>query len=204
MASDALQRLEGLHTVDSAASALGLARQSTLNTLCKLKKEGHVTVQGGGKQPRLYKVTLTKQLPRREGMFDVLNKHNPHFKLNEWYDHQVHGTYTEEDAILDAIETRSFRAILATLRLFNHVHDWPKLYREAKRRGIWNEVGALYDAARVHLRVRRMPKRYAPEPRKKLSIMTRFGKERNNYPRVEAKWRVVIPFNAYDVRDVAP
>jgi len=95
-----LWKLEGLHTVETAAEKLGITRQATLNLLCRLKKEQHVTVSGGGKIKRIYKITIRKQLPRVPGMFDIINKYSPHMKLNPWYDHQVHGRYGPEEALI--------------------------------------------------------------------------------------------------------
>ncbi|MBI2137452.1 hypothetical protein HYU12_02950 [Candidatus Woesearchaeota archaeon] len=112
-----LRKLEGLHTAETAARVSGLTRQSTLNLLSRLKKEGYVTVSGGGKQPRLYKITMRKQRPRSPGMFDIINKYSP-MKLAPWYDHQVHGKYGPEEALVDAIQTQSFRVILASMRLY--------------------------------------------------------------------------------------
>ncbi|MBR9692848.1 hypothetical protein GOV07_02845 [Candidatus Woesearchaeota archaeon] len=203
MTSAAIQKIEGLQTVETAQEALGLTRQSTINLLSKLKKQGHVTTTGGGKQPRFYKITCYKQRPRKEGMFDLLNKHNPHFKLAEWYDHQVHGKYTVEDAILDAIDTKSFRAILATLRCFNYVKDWKKLYNEAKKRNSWNKIGALYDVARLFFRTRKMPKRYRKlHEKKRIELINGFKTTEEQYKRISEEWRVQIPFNRHDVRDL--
>lgn len=201
MSTEIAQRLEGLHTLDTASAQLGMTRGSTLNVLSKLKKEGYVTVQGGRQQVRFYKVTTRKQLPRVPGMFDLLNKYNPNFKLNEWYDHQVHGTYTVEDAIVDAVTTKSFRALLATLRLFNHVTEWSRLYRLAKEKGVWQQVGALYDVARQTFRVRRMPRTYGPPKDAQVIPLGRL-KDRNNYPAIQEKWNVLIPFNKHDVREL--
>lgn len=203
MTTDAIRRIEGLQTVETAQEALGLTRQSTINLLSKLKKEGHVTTTGGGKQPRLYKVTRYKQLARKKGMFDLLNECNPHFKLAEWYDHQVHGEYTIEDAIIDAIQTGSFRAILATLRCFNHVTDWKKLYREAKKRESWNKVGALYDVARLFFRTRRMPARYRKVVEKgKASLIKGYRTREEKFKPIEREWGVSIPFQFGDIKKV--
>ena len=197
---DIAKKLEGLHTVETVMEELGMKRQSTINLLCRLKKEGYVTTIAGPRK-HLYKITPYKQRKRREGMFDILNKYNPNFKLNYWYDHQVHGKYGVEDAILAAIDTRSFRAILATLRLYAHVTDWPYLYREAKKRGSWQKVGALYDVARMHLRTSRIPLRYSPSPTFSWSQMTQL-KDRGNFPQIQEKWKVFIPFNAQDILEV--
>src|SRR3989344_8376183 len=155
-----LWKLEGLQTVETVMEKLSITKQSAINLLSKLKKEQHVTVQGGGRLKRLYKITMRKQLPRVLGMFDIINKYSPHMKLAPWYDHQVHGRYGPEEALIDAIQTENFRVILASLRLFNHIKDWPRLYKLAKERDCWPKVGALYDVARMFFRVRKMPVKY--------------------------------------------
>ena len=201
---EALRKLEGLHTIETAMDALGMKRQSALNLLCRLKKEGYVRTQGGHKQKRWYWVSMKKQYPRSLGMFDILNRHNPHFQIAEWYDHQVHGHYSVEDVIVDAVQTRSSRPILTTLRLFNSVADWKRLYELAKEKGCWQQVGALYDLARMHLRVRRIPRAYAKVQRwkgewKQLTML----RNRDNFPEIQEKWGVHIPFNRNDVAEVA-
>lgn len=196
-----LRKIEGLQTIETIMDKLGIKRQSAINLLSRLKKEGYVAAMGGGKRIRIYKITMRKQRKRDKGMFDILNKHNPSFQLREWYDHQVHGEYTVEDAIVDAIQTGSFRAILATLRLFNHVKDWPKLYKLAKEKGIWQKVGALYDVSKLNFKVRKMPRRYPKsyaESWKQLSQL----KDRNNFPEIQKKWHTYIPFNQKDVLEV--
>jgi len=195
-----LRKLEGLHTIETAMEAAGMKRQSTLNLLCRLKKEGYVTSSGGPRK-HLYKIALYKQLPRNEGMFDILNKHNPHFQLSHWYDHQVHGRYKAEDALLDAIDTKSFRAILASLRLFSSITDWPYLYKEAKNRGSWQKVGALYDVARMQVRARKMPMRY---PRSHFAhrayLISNYPTHEERFLPIEKKWNVPIPFREGDLR----
>ncbi len=197
-------KLEGLHTIDTVMRELGVKRQTALNILCKLKKMQYCTVTGGGKQPRIYKITMTKQRPRKQGMFDILNKYNPTFKLSPWYDHQVHGTYTVEDAIIDAIQTRSFRTILATLRLFNHVKNWKKLYRLARERQCWNKVGALYETAKRTFRAKFLPHKYAHPITNKKEYLTEYSRETRD-PRflpIEKKWHVPISFTKGDLSKV--
>ena len=157
--NELLQKLEGLHTIETLAETLNIKRQSALNLISKLKKEGYVTTNGGRHQKRFYKITTKKQRNRDYGMFDIINKYSP-MKLAPWYDHQVHGIYTEEDALIDAIQTQSFRVILASMRLFNHVHDWTKLYKLAKEKNCWQKVGALYDISKIYFRVKKMPLLY--------------------------------------------
>ncbi len=198
---EVLLKLEGLHTAETAAKALGIGRQSTINILSRLKKEGYVTVSGGGKQPRLYKVTRRKQMPRDPGMFDIINKYSP-MKLSPWYDHQVHGRYGPEEALVDAIQTRSFRVILASMRLFNHITDWPRLYRLAKERGVWKKIGAIYDVAKRFIRVKKQPELYAHKcaPYGEWQQLTQLKKK--NFPDIAEKWHVYIPFNMNDLGEI--
>src|SRR3989338_10365876 len=193
---DLLRKLEGLHTVETVMEELSIGRQSALNRLSRLKKEQHLTVSGGGRVKRLYKITLRKQRPRVPGMWDILNKYNPHFKLNPWYDHQVHGVYGTEEALIDAIQTQSFRVILASMRLFNHITNWPKLYKLAKEKGCWQKAGALYDLAKLYFRVREMPAyylKYKPGAWQRLTQL-----KKTNFPGIAKKWQVFIPFNEKD------
>ncbi len=191
-----LKILEGLHTVETVAEALNIKKQSALNLISKLKKQGYVTTSGGNKQKRLYKITQKKQRKRDPGMFDVINKYSP-MKLAPWHDHQVHGIYGAEEALVDAIQTQSFRVILASMRLFNHTKDWPKLYRLANKRNCWQKVGALYDIARLHFRVKKMPSHYLNNKSKQWSQLTQLKKK--NFLNIAKKWHVFIPFSEKDI-----
>jgi len=195
---DVLRRLEGLHTVETVAEALNIKRQSAINLLSRLKREGYVTVSGHKK--RLYKITMRKQRSRDPGMFDIINKHSPNMKLMPWYDHQVHGEYGPEEALIDALQTESFRAILASMRLFGHIKDWPKLYRLAKEKDCWQKVGALYDVARKFFRARRMPRMYPQHSGAKWNRLTQLKKM--NFPIIARKWHIYIPFNEHDIREI--
>ena len=201
-----LLKLEGLHTVETIAKELSITRQSALNLVSRLKKEGYITVSGGGKQKRLYKLTTRKQRPRALGMFDILNKYSP-MKLQPWYDHQVHGRYGVEEALIDALQTQSFRAILASLRLFNHITDWPKLYKLAKQKDCWNKVGALYDVARLFFKVKKIPELYKKEKKYKAKKSAKMQFLIRDYTTKEEKlipigrrWNVYIPFRIGDIK----
>jgi hypothetical protein len=195
-----LYNLEGLQTVETVMKKAHLTRQSAINLLSKLKKQQHVTVSGKGKTKRLYKITIRKQLPRDPGMFDILNKYNPNFQINPWYDHQVHGKYGPEEAIIDAIQTKKFRLILATLKLFNHVKDWSLLYKQAKKEDCWQQVGALYDVARMFFKTRKMPSKYKPQKFKKWYFLSTLKKK--NFPKISNLWKVYLPFNQNDIREL--
>ena len=203
MNSDTLRTIEGLHTEETLMKALAIKRQSVKNLLTKLKKEHHMTVWAKGKK-RIYKITIAKQRPRSLGMFDILNKYNPNFQLQPWYDHQVHGEYTVEDAIVDAVKTKSFRVLLSTLKLYNHVTNWVTLYHLAKKNNCWNQVGALYDVARLHERVRHIPKRYRPNTseKKHFLLQRNYPTSNKQYKPIEKKWNVPIPFLEGDIKKV--
>lgn len=193
-----LIKLEGLHTVETVAQALHIKKQSALNLLSKLKKQQYVTVQGGGKIKRLYKITPYKQLPRHPGMFDIINKYSPHMKLQPWYDHQVHGSYGPEEALIDAIQTQNFRVILASTRLFGHIKNWPKLYALAKEKNCWQKVGALYDVARLFFKVRKMLTHYRKFPTTFLYLISPYKTKEPLFTAIERKWQVYIPFRKHD------
>ena len=134
-------------------------------------------------------------------MFDIINKYSTNFQINPWYDHQVHGPYGPEEALIDAIQTSSFRLILASLRLFNHIKNWPKLYQLSKEKDCWQKVAALYDVAKLFLKVRTMPKRYENlKIEKKWVQLTQLKKI--NFPNIAQKWKVYIPFNQNDIREI--
>lgn len=199
-----LKLAEGLQTVETLMETLHLSRQSAINLLSKWKKERHMTLwAGGGRSKRIYKITMAIQHPRNPGMFDIINQYSPHMKLHPWFDHQVHGPYGPEEALIDAIETRSFRTILASLYLFQHIKDWKKLYRLAKKHTSWQKVGALYDLARGYLRVRSMPQRYRQQTFKKQQFLIReYATKEPDYLPIEKKWNVPIPFRKGDFAKV--
>ncbi|MBI5393575.1 hypothetical protein HZA96_06940 [Candidatus Woesearchaeota archaeon] len=200
-----LYKLEGLHTIETAAEKLNITRQSALNLLVKLKKQEYATVQGAGRKKRLYTISMRKQRKRDIGMFDIINKYSPHMKINPWYDHQVHGVYTVEDALIDAIETKSFRIILASLHLFKHIKDWPKLYKLAKEKSSWQKVGALYDVARMFMKIRKMPERYRGSKWKTLScLIPPYETKEKEFYSIRDKWKINIPFRFGDLGDTMP
>ena len=197
---DVLWKLEGLHTVETVMDELHLKKQSALNLLSRLTKEGHVTISGGGRKKRVYNITLTKQRLRVHGMWDVLNAYNPSFKLRPWYDHQVHGVYSVEEALVDAVHMKSFRISLAALRLFQHVKNWKKLHDLAMAAGCMQQIGALYNVARIFLKVRTMPKKYKTHTYQQWQLLSHLKKK--NFSPISTYWRVYIPFNENDIREV--
>lgn len=149
---------EGKYTVERFAGENRLSKQSAINTLSKLKKQGLAEVSGGGKQKRIY--TLHK-LPRKKtnGFYDVVNKYSPE-KLQPGFEHYVKGRYTIEHAIVDGIRIGDSRTLQATAYLFRHVSDWKRLFDLAKEYKLRTRVMALYRKARGSIKCRKMPERY--------------------------------------------
>ena len=199
---ETLKTIEGLQTIETVAEALNIKKQSALNLISRLKKQGYATTTGGRQQKRLYKITTRKQRKRNFGMFDIINKYSS-MKLAPWYDHQVHGEYGTEEALIDAIQTQSFRVILASMRLFSHITDWPELYRLAKKKDCWQKVGALYDISKMYFRVKKMPLRYQNQKFiKKQFLIKRYDTTEKMYNPVKNKWNVEIPFQTGDIGKV--
>lgn len=194
-----LKRLEGLQTADTVSRTLQLSRQSAINLISKLKKQGYITTTGGGKQKRIYKITIRKQFPKKKGMFDIINKHSK-MKIAPWFDHQVYGEYTAEDALINAIQTKQFRLILSSLKLFNHITNWSKLYKLAKRNDCWQKIAGLYELARNNFKVRKMPKRYTKYQPKKWQQITKLKKK--NFPTISNRWKIYISFNEKDLEEI--
>ncbi|OIO64378.1 hypothetical protein AUJ68_06480 [Candidatus Woesearchaeota archaeon CG1_02_57_44] len=148
----------GKYTVETFAKEAGLTRASALNRLSRLKREGYVTVSGGGAQKRIYTLHNTPQQPSN-GFYTLVNKYSPE-KLVPRFKHHVCGNYSVEHAIIDGIGIGDARTLAATQHLFRHVTDWKRLFTLAGKHGREQDVRALYEKARATTRVKRMPERY--------------------------------------------
>ncbi len=150
--------MERKYTLDTFVQKMKLTSQSALNSLSKLKRQGYVTVSGGGRQKRIYTLSSIPQVPTN-GFYDLVNKYSPE-KLVPKFKHHVVGRYTVEQAIIDGIEIGDVRTLSAAEHLFRHVHDWKKLFDLAKKHQVANKLRQLYSQARKHTKVKTMPKRY--------------------------------------------
>lgn len=200
---ETLKMLKGLQTIETIQKITNLSRGSSLNLVSRLKKEGYLSKRGGAHQKRIYKITTLKQRTYpNEGMFGLINKYSK-LKLRPHFRHIVHGAYAEEDALIDAVKLRSFRVILASLRLFNHIKDWKKLYTLSELNKIEPVVGALYDLARKNFRVRKMPRKYYKlllrKAKKKVHLL---DIKSNDFIDLEKKWKVTIPFSKKDLDEL--
>lgn len=158
MLDNIMKLKEGKYTLERFAEEQCITRESALNLLTKLKKQGYVTVRGGGKRKRIYTVT---KLPKREanGFYKIVNKYSPE-KLQPKFEHYVYGTYTTEHAIIDGIKIGDVRTKEATKHLFRHITNWKRLFDLAKKEKVEKEIINLYKLARKTTKCKRMPKRY--------------------------------------------
>ena len=109
-----LNKLEGLNTIELIAKKLNLKKSTAIKKIHELKKLGYVETSGGGKQPRLYRISRIKtQKIGNPGLYDVINKNSP-IKLVKPYEHRVVGrSISIEEAIVLAVKSENFRLILA-------------------------------------------------------------------------------------------
>lgn len=198
-----LNKLEGLSTIELIAKKLNLKKSTAIKKIHELKKLGYVETSGGGKQPRLYRISRIKtQKIGNPGLYDVINKNSP-IKLVKPYEHRVVGrSISIEEAIVLAVKSENFRLILASLALFNKVKTWSKLYELAKRENVRRKTGALYELTRKIMRARKMDdktqKLLLSAKHEKKDIIA--GMHSEDFKDIEKKWNVHIPFNYNDLR----
>lgn len=200
-----LRRIEGKHTIDTFMKQTLLTRESALNLLSLLRKNGYVKTQGGGKQKRIYTIS-TKKVQEGNGLFTILNKYAK-IQVVPSFVHIVHGKYTEENALIDAIETRDFRILQAAVYLFGHVKKWTTLHKLAKKKHVEPIIGALYDFARTVIRTRRMPEHMHQallrmRPQKKIEILPHTKTDSQEIKDIEWIWNVMLPFSKQDQEEM--
>ena len=154
------KRLEGLQTVNSIASNLGIDRRTAINYVWKLRKEGFAETMYGKRKIRMYRISPLKVLKfGYPGLYDLLNR-NSKIKV---YHHYIERVYdrkpTAEEFIVKAVKTGDLRTILSSLALFNKIKNWARLSQIARNEHVGRKIGALYDAARTIIRVRKMDKK---------------------------------------------
>lgn len=194
-----LEKLEGRQTVESVMDITGIERESAINLLSRLKKEGYVKSSGGGRQKRIYTISLRKNAEEANGLFMIINKHSK-IKVVPKFKHVVHGRYSTEEALIDAIEINDFRVLLASLTLFNQIKNWKILYRLAKEKEYRKITGALYDFARKNIKTKKMPEKMyklllASKDKKTIEIPSK----KFHCPEIYEKWKIRIPFSEADM-----
>lgn len=189
------QALEGLYTLDLIMEKLGIARQTALNLLSKYKKLGYVAVSGGRGNKRIYKITRYKQAKEGVGLFDVLNKYSK-IKLWQPYEHRHFGKYTMENVIIDAFKYNSPRVSISTLSLFRRVTNWSMLYNLAKKNNLLNYLGAMYESARLTIKMPKMDEKTYNALLRNCKLKEQKAK---TISEIEKRWKIRLGFNEKDL-----
>ena len=194
--------LQGLQTIDSLAKNLNINRRTAINYIWMLRKKGFVETVYGKRKIRMYKISpLKKNKFGYPGLYEYLNQ-NSKIKIyapyiERIYDHRP----TPEEMIVKAVKTGDLRTILSSLALFNKIRNWQRLSEIARKELVGRKIGALYDAAKTTIRVKRMDKK----TRKALLNSRIENKHIVKYTRtkdlqqIEKEWNVYLPFNRADL-----
>ena len=201
------KKLEGINTLGMVAKSLKVKNSTAIKILSILRKEGFVETSGGGKKPRLYKISPLRVAGKGHlGLYDIINKYSK-VKLWEPYKHKVidRDLSIEESipmAVGIAFKERNFRLVLAVLGLFNRVKDWSKLCLYSKKYNVGRRVGALYDVARTIMKTRKMDNRTQKallKGKDKSKFIIKQHKPKY-FKDIEKIWRVHIPFHRADLK----
>ena len=196
------KKLEGLQTVDSISKNLNIDRRTAINYVWMLRKHGLAETIYGKRKIRMYRISPFKAVKSGyPGLYEFLNQ-NSKIKIyapykNRIYDHKP----AAEEIIVKAVKTGDLRTILSSLALFNKVKDWPKLSQIARKENAGRKIGALYDAARTIIRVRKMDER-TRKSLLKSKIDNKFivkNARTRDLKDIEKIWNVYLPFNKADL-----
>lgn len=196
------KRLEGLQTANSIASNLNINRRTAINYAWMLRKQGFAQTTYGKRKIRMYKISPLKAIKLGyPGLYEYLNQNSkikvyPPY-IERIYDHKP----TAEEFIVKAVKTGDLRTILSSLALFNKIKDWAKLSQIARNEHIGRKIGALYDAARTIIRVRKMDKKTRKALlRSKIEdkFIVKYAKTKD-LNQIEEEWKVYLPFNKADL-----
>ncbi|MBI2107752.1 hypothetical protein HYT54_01380 [Candidatus Woesearchaeota archaeon] len=196
------KKLEGLQTVSTIGKTLGISRRTSINYISKLRKNGFAETSYGHNKVRMYKISPAKLIKSgNDGLIETLNK-NSKVKLILPYSHRVYGhKIAVEKALVEAVKSRHFRTVLASLGLFAKIKNWHLLHELAVKENAGRKIGALYDAARQVIRVRRMDKRTRNALLKSKTpsrfIIDNFKSE--DLVEIQKTWGVYVPFNRADL-----
>ena len=196
------KRLEGLQTVDSIAINLNIDRRTAINYVWQLRKNGYIETMYGKRKIRMYRISPIRSIKTGyPGLYEFLNQ-NSKIKIyapykNRIYDHKP----IVEEMIIKAVQTGDFRTIFSALNLFNKITNWALLSQIARKENVGRKIGALYDAARTIIRVRKMDER-TRKSLLKSKIDNKFvvkNARTRDLKDIEKIWNVYLPFNKADL-----
>ncbi len=198
-----LSRLEGVHTIDSIMTKLGVSRATAYVYVSFLKKNNYVKVRMMSNKKRIYDISRRHQFGG-ESYVDIMNKYSP-VKLSESEPYKIYGrAISLEETLIYAIKTKKLRFILASLSLFQHINNWKLLGELARKNHVERSVGILYDLARKFFKTRRMEGKFRnsilPSKDDKMVFMID-GLKSSYFKELETYWKVYLPFNKADMED---
>jgi len=196
------KKLEGLQTVSTIAKKLNVSDRTAVNYAWRLRKNGYLTSRGGGRNIKIYHISLLG-FKKKEGysLYDLINKYS-RVKLGTQQDYIIHSKKepTPEEILVRAVSSDGFRLMLASLELFNKIKNWSELRKFAEEYNIGRNIGALYDVTRKFIRVKKMDERTRKALLKSNGKKFLFyGIKSKNFQDIEKKWRVFIPLNKQDM-----
>lgn len=151
-----------LYSLESFQKEKNVSRQSAINLISRLRKEGKVVTTGGGKQPRLYKI-YDRPIEYTNGLYDLVKKYTP-ISLVPRFRHYVYGKkYNVERAIVDLLNINDSRHHLAALFLMNNIKDWSKFKNYNFDKELFLEI---YELSRKTTKARKIPLNYLKDLQK--------------------------------------
>lgn len=203
--NDLLKKLEGVQTVETVMSTLGVSREKAIYSVHRLNKEGYVKKRRAPSKKRVYFISRENRLGGT-GYYEIINKDSP-VKLSLAETSRIYGReVAPEEALVFAITTKKARVVLASLSLFRRISDWKLFYRLAKEKGVVRKAGALYDLSRKFMRTRRMDGRLRRMMLPKKGdgfeyIVDGLRTTDAEFGKIQDLWRVYIPFSRGDMED---
>ncbi len=194
------KKLEGFQTVDTVMEILKIKKRTAINYISKLKKLGYVNYYSAGQNKRIYKISPIKPHFNKEGLYEFINKYSK-IKVREPYKYIIHNKkLTPELAIIEALKSQNFKLILASLNLFRHIKNWKLLNKIAREHKFQRQIGALYNIAKLFIRVRKIDKRIEKSMLKRKSKRYIYGRIKSkDFQEIGKKWKVEIPFKKEDL-----
>ncbi len=198
-----LNKLKGIHTIESVKDILNINRQKAIYYIHRLRKHGYVKTKRLSNNKRIYDISFENRL-KGNSYYDIINIYSP-IKIAAPIIYKIYGKKVSlEDALVYAIKSKSLRAILASLSLFKKINKWSKLYALAKKEHMERQIGALYDLSRKIIKTRRMTKRFrnSSMPKKHYKFEYIIPKlKSSDFKDIEKAWKVYLPFNSADLEE---
>ena len=198
---DKLERIKGVHSLESVMTLLDVNRVGAIKTLSALRKKGYVKTKRLSNNKRVYDISFENRLGG-VSYINTLNNNSP-IKLSGANVYRVYGKeFSPEETLILAIKSKSLRQILASLALFNQIVDWPHLYRLAKAENLERQVGALYYLSRKLMKNRKIIGKFQNLSLPKKDARYQYiieGLNSKDFKDIEKKWKVYLPFNIADL-----